>query len=190
MAKTVVIKQSGDGKTDAAKNALVKAGGVSASQFVVAGGNEALGGLLDGFEDKSLPPIIKATGLNAGDIIVGEITDYSEFDDGKNIQTVFANLDLLRPVDGKLEKVGQRAAMPVGAVLQRALGAGEMNKADKPADIIERIGKAGYGKGTILAMRYTGKGKARDKMNAPHLWDIKVKKTDGSVTHNVDAKKR
>jgi hypothetical protein len=145
---------------------------------------------LQGFEDKSLPPILKTAGLNNGDIIMGEIASFSVFDDGKDIQSALITIHGVRPEssvekDGsqsvKFARTGSRGALPVGAVLARALSA-PVGKDVKPQEQIDAIQAAGYIPGTIIAMKYLGVGKKRGAQNAPHLWDIKVKKPTGEVT--------
>lgn len=136
------------------------------------------------FEDLSLPPIIKPKGLQKGNVIFGEIDGFSAYDDGKKIRSALIVLHVLRgrSEDGKLERIGQRAAIPVGAVLAKSLGSG-IDPAKTPAKINEEIQAAGWTKGTILAMQYQGEGQRRDsRMNNPHLWNIKAIKPDAAHT--------
>lgn len=145
------------------------------------------------FEDLSLPAIIKTSTLRAGDTIIGEIHTFSGYRQGQ-IDSALIVMDILRPGENNtLVKAGVRGAMPVGAVLGRALGASELfGDSKKPVyeDVIAKIKEAGYIPGTILVMCYRGTGKERNNMNAPHLWDIKAKRPDGALmTGHGDRKK-
>lgn len=166
--------------TPAAQSAERALATIAVNQFVT---REAAPEMLDGFEDLSLPPIIKSKGLQLGDIIYGEIDSFHEYDDGKNIKTALITIHVLRPnpATKSLERLGLRGSLPVGAVLQRALGAAELGPKALPSDINAKIQANGFGKGTILAMRYNGTGKERQNQNAPHLWDIKAKKPSGET---------
>ena len=170
--------------TAAGNNALAT---IPINEFVstISNAAEFLG---TGFEDLSLPPIIKSKGLKQGDIIFGEIDSFQEYSDGKNIQSAFCTIHVLKPnpATKSLDRLGMRASLPVGAVLQRALG-GLTDPKATPKEIIAAIQTNGYGKGTVLAMRYNGTGKERKNQNAPHLWDIKAKKPTGeTVAMGVD----
>lgn len=160
---------------------------MGAKQFL-ADSSTAADFLGEGFEDKSLPAIIKTAGLSIGDVIIGEVDSFSEYDDGKKIQTALITVHILRgnTETKKLERVGIRGALPVGTVLGRSMGV-TLTKQITPAQINEQIKANGYGVGTIIAMRYNGTGKERNNQNAPHLWDIKIKKASGEVeTKGID----
>lgn len=180
MAKrTYTVEQTAAAAAKTANNmALAEVG---AKQFL-ADSSTAASFLGEGFEDKSLPAIIKTKGLSVGDVIIGEFDSFSEYDDGKKIQTALITIHILRGnvTTKQLERVGVRGALPVGAVLARALGA-SLNKQTPPSEINKQIVANGYGPGTIIAMRYNGTGKERNNQNAPHLWDIKIKKATGEV---------
>lgn len=148
----------------------------------------------EGFEDLSLPAIIKTSGLKAGDVIIGEIVSFSGYRSGM-IDSALITLSILKAEEnGELKPVGVRGALPVGAVLGRALGAGDLfgdkDKKTKYEDVIAKIESAGFVKGTILAMRYRGTGKERNNMNAPHLWDIRAKRPDGATLHTTADRKK
>lgn len=167
-------------------SALVLAGQTPSTEFIVQN-SSALN--LDGFEDKSLPPILKTAGLNTGDIIMGEFASFSVFDDGKDIQSALITIYGVKPgEDGKFVRTGSRGALPVGAVLARALGA-PSGKDIKPQEQIDAIEKAGYIPGTLIAMKYLGVGKKRGAQNAPHLWDVKLRKPSGEVSITKTTKK-
>lgn len=153
----------------------------NASRYLA--GADVAPALSDGFEDLSLPPIIKYKGLKAGDTIIGEVDTFGEYNDDK-ISSALITVHILRmnPETKELQRVGLRAALPVGAVLQRSLGAGDLGPKATPAEINEKLQANGYGKGAIIAMEYCGTGKERKTNNAPHLWNIKAKRADGSVT--------
>lgn len=142
------------------------------------------------FDDLSLPPIIKANGLNQGDVIFGEIDSFNIYDDGDKIKSALVTLQILRydSEQKQFVKAGVRGAMPIGAVLARSLGA-PVGKDIPPQTVIDAIKNNGYVKGTILAMRYQGVGKKRGALNAPHLWDIKAQKPGGE-TMSAPSKKR
>lgn len=164
--------------------ALALVGQTPSTDFIVAPNTAGLD--LAGFEDKSLPPILKTAGLNTGDIIMGEFASFSVFDDGKDIQSALITIYGVRPnaeKAGEFIRTGSRGALPVGAVLARALSA-PVGKDVKPQEQIDAIQAAGYGVGTMIAMKYLGIGKKRGAQNAPHLWDIKIRKPSGAVeTH-------
>lgn len=142
-----------------------------------------------GFEDLSLPPIIKTKGLKPGDTIYGELCGFGIYDDGKNIRSALLTIHVLdgNPATGKLERIGMRAALPVSAVIGRALGASPGKLGKEPSKTIEEIKAAGWTEGSVIALRYLGTGKERgDKLNAPNLWEIKAKKPTGETINKVD----
>lgn len=148
----------------------------------------ALSGIFDTFEDKSLPPILKARGIAPGTVIMGEIASFSKYSDDK-IETALITVHVLDYNTEKKDffRVGPRLALPVAAVLARAMGVNELLADKKDPEIItEAIEKNGYGVGTIIIMTYQGTGKERKGMNAPHLWDIKIRKATGETsTHKT-----
>lgn len=162
----------------------------SAKQFVAKGMSNAALDIFKGFEDKSLPPIIKPAELAPGMVIMGVITAFSVYKSSNPpMESALLTLDILDVVDGKLAPIGMKAAMPVTTVIARALGTSAEKTTSADTQIME-IEANGY-KGAILAMKYTGTGKERgDGRNRPHLWDIKVKKADGTVQHNVATLKK
>lgn len=152
----------------------------------------ALSGIFDQFEDKSLPPILKARGIAPGTIIMGEIASFGVYSDDK-IETALITVYALdyNPEKKDFFRVGPRLALPVAAVLGRAMGVNELLAKKAPAaEINEAIQENGYRAGTVIVMQYQGTGKERKGMNAPHLWDIKIRKATGEVsTHKIDKKK-
>lgn len=152
----------------------------------------ALSGIFDSFEDKSLPPILKARGISPGTIIMGEIATFGVYSDDK-IETALITVYALdyNPEKKDFFRVGPRLALPVAAVLGRAMGVNELLAKKAPAaEINEAIQENGYRAGTIIVMQYQGTGKERKGMNAPHLWDIKIRKTaTGEVSTHKTTKK-
>ena len=141
-----------------------------------------------GFEDLSLPPIIKTKGLQPGNVIFGELAGYGVYDDGKKIRSALLTIHVLEgnPSTKKLERIGMRAALPVSAVIGRALGSPQ-TPGKMPQQTIDEIKAAGWTEGSVIALRYLGTGKERgDKLNAPNLWEIKAKKPSGEVIDAVD----
>jgi hypothetical protein len=161
--------------------ASVNANGFGAKNALAA----AQAGLFEGFEDKSLPPILKARGIQPGTVIMGEVDSFGKYEDDK-IETALITVHQLDYDTEKKDffRVGPRIALPVAAVLARATGVNEMVTDKKPAEeITAQIEKNGYGRGTIIVMTYQGTGKERKGMNAPHLWDIKIKKGGAAEPH-------
>jgi hypothetical protein len=185
MAKKTYNLEQTEAAAKKSASALALVGKTPSTEFIV---NNVTINDLDGFEDKSLPPILKTVGLNTGDIIMGEIASFSVFDDGKDIQSALITIHGVRPDgSGHFTRTGGRGALPVGAVLARALSA-PVGKDVKPQDQIDAIQAAGYGVGTVIAMKYMGIGKKRGAQNAPHLWDVKVRKPSGEVVTKKTAK--
>jgi len=160
--------------------ALANAAGFSAKNSEAA----ALAGAFEGFEDKSLPPILKARGIQPGTVIMGEVDSFGKYEDDK-IETALVTCHVMdfNPEKKEFYRVGTRVALPVAAVLARATGVNELLQDKKPAEeITAAIEKNGYGRGTLIVMTYQGTGKERKGMNAPHLWDIKIRKPVAETT--------
>lgn len=159
--------------------AQVSAAGFSAKNSEAA----ALAGAFEGFEDKSLPPILKAKGMQPGTVIIAEVDVFGKYEDDK-IETALITCHVMdyNPEKKEFYRVGTRIALPVAAVLARATGVNELVTDKKPAEeITAAIEKNGYGRGTMFVMTYQGTGKERKGMNAPHLWDIKIRKGNGEA---------
>lgn len=160
-------------------NALEKLAHVQASSIASKNAEAAvLAGAFAGFEDRSLPPFLKAATVEPGTVIMGEFTEFGEYNDDQ-VHTAVITVDCLdfNVEKGELYKTGSRLAIPVSAVIARALGAEEeLKEKASPDDINKKIQANGYGIGTTLVMRYTGLGKKRKGFNAPHLWDVKLRK--------------
>lgn len=153
---------------------LAKANAEMLAGVVQTGENANIGNLLAGFEDKSLPPILKSSQLKTGDVVIGEVDSFGVYDKEK-VQSALIVIHAMRAGAKGFERVGRKIALPVGAVLQRALGAGGLGPKAAPKEINEAIQAAGYGPGAIIAMQYLGTGQKRKGENAPNLWDIKAK---------------
>lgn len=183
MAKKTYNLEQTAAQTEAAKKNLAaaqaNAAGFSAKNSEAA----ALAGAFEGFEDKSLPPILKARGIAPGTVIMAEVDTFGKYEDDK-IETALITCHVMdyNPEKKDFYRVGTRIALPVAAVLARATGVNELLADKKPAeDITGAIEKNGYGRGTLIIMTYQGTGKERKGMNAPHLWDIKIRKGNGEA---------
>lgn len=153
-----------------------------------AGSQAAATAIFSKFEDKSLPPIIKPGDLSPGDVIIGQIVGFGQYQDDK-MDSALLTLELLdinpewqqgQPEENQFVRLNQKAALPCTAVLARALGttADKKTSSDKQIADIKRSGH----ENAIIAVRYTGTGKERgDTRNAPHLFDVKVRKASGAV---------
>ena len=71
------------------EQAAASANNLAAAQANAAGfasknaGLAAQAGMFEGFEDKSLPPILKARGIAPGTGIMGEIVSFGKYEDDK-----------------------------------------------------------------------------------------------------------
>lgn len=186
--KQTATPTTGTTETSAPSTAIVpatQAKGVGAMVATEMPSNVNIFGKESGFSDLSLPPILKTADLAPGQVVIGKIVDFGVYDQNE-ISSALITMEALgvKP-DGEFFERGVRFAMPIGAVLGRALGTEIMPKIS-PADQITKIKSNGFGVGAIIAMQYRGKGIEKGKgKNGAHLWDIKAKKVDGEIVKNT-----
>jgi hypothetical protein len=187
--KNYNLEQTAEQAAASQKN--LDAAQANATRFAAKNAEAALAaGAFEGFEDKSLPPILKARGIPTGTVIMGEFDSFGKYEDDK-IETALITVHQMdyNPDKKEFVRTGARLALPVSAVLARATGVNKLVEDKKPAEeITGAIEKAGYGKGTLIIMTYQGTGKERKGMNAPHLWDIKFRKPGAETSANKNRK--
>lgn len=128
------------------------------------------------WKQTGLPPIIKFAELPIGAVICGQIQDVVPSSDPK-IKTGFLYLDIQRKnEEGHLVPIGRRAALPISAVIETAIGGGEKEKVFSPKNPKAKEVGVETLEGCYILIRLNGQAAKRSKgKNAAWMMDVLLK---------------